>query len=232
MSYFDELESRLRAINSQLPTYSKCQQYAERLIGEAQEVIQYHTKVENYDNENYHPVFFHLFAMSMDCLQDMGQLLSPNVEEYRYSPAYYFAIRELTDNFIDYYYLLYNIEDAQMKLEYLQSNTNNPFERSATNWHKDKNREVRFSEGVLRCEGLIAVSEREDLKYTMTFISKLGHTDFLLIPFLDKKRQFAFCTHELYLYYNGLAMATYMLFLEYRKLYKKSPTMTNDLHRL
>ena len=46
MSYFDELELKIKSINSQLPTYSQCQQYAERLIGEAQEVIQYHTNEE------------------------------------------------------------------------------------------------------------------------------------------------------------------------------------------
>lgn len=232
MDYFDELELKIKAIHSQLPTYSKCQQYAERLIGEAEKVIQYHTNEENYDNENYHPVFFHLFAMSIDCLQDMRQLLSSNAEEYRYSPAYYFAIRELTDNFIDYFYLLYNSEYSQMKLEYLQSNTFNPVERSHTNWHKSKNRENRFSEGVLQCEGLIGVSKKEELKLIMTFISKLGHTDNLFIPFLDKKRHFAFYTNDLYLYYNGLAMATYMLFFEYKKLYKKKPTMTNDLNKL
>ena len=231
MSYFDELELKIKSINSQLPTYSQCQRYAERLIGEAQEVIQYHTNEENYDNENYHPVFFHLFATSIDCLQDMRQLLCPSVEGYRYSPTYYFAIRELTDNFIDYYYLLYNSEDSQMKLEYLQSNTHNPSERSHTNWHKSKNREDRFSEGVLQCEGLIAVSKKEDLKSTMTFISKLGHTDNLLIPFFDKKRHFAIYTNDLYLYYNGLAMATYMLYFEYKKLYKRNPTMINDINR-
>ena len=231
MDYFDELELKIKATHSQLPTYSKCQQYMQRLIRDAQEVTQYHTKEKNYDNENYDPVFFHLFAMSIDCLQDMGQLLSPNVEGRRNSPAYYFAIRELTDNFIDYYYLLYNPEDSKMKLEYLQSNTHNPSERSHPNWHKSKNREDRFSEGVLRCEGLIAVSEKEDLKVFMTYISKLGHTDNLFIPFLDNKRRFAFYTIDLYFYYNGLAMATYMLSFEYKKLFKRNSVMINDMNR-
>ena len=110
------------------------QQQAELLIKESQELVQHRTSAKDSDNEKYDQIFFHLFETSISCIQDIAQLLSSNSEEHRYSPACYFCVREVTDNFIDYFFLLENPKYYKMKLTYLKRNIDCPNEHAGTNW--------------------------------------------------------------------------------------------------
>ena len=79
---------------------SKLRKDAESLIIECDTLIEYHQT-----SLHLEPVFWHLFTMSVNCFKDMSQLLSPNLQRYRFSPGYFASYREILDNFIDYGFL-------------------------------------------------------------------------------------------------------------------------------
>ena len=185
------------------------------------------TNAEDSDNEKYDSLLFHLFETSISWIQDIAQLLPSNPEEHRYSPACYFAIREVIDNFIDYFFLLENPKYRRQKLDYLQSNIDNPHKNFHPNWTGDteKNREFRYEQGfwkfeeklefLNRSKKLTAEKRKGELKSFIAFISKMGHTDYMKFRQIDNYYFLSGC------YYNVLYMSACMLNREYEKVYNK-----------
>ena len=203
--------------------------HGDMLIKESQELIQHRINAKDSDNEKYDQVFFHLFQTSISCIQDIAQLLPSNPEEHRYSPACYFAVREVTDNFIDYFFLLENPEYHEIKSAHLKHNIDCPNEHAGTNWTQDVEigRYDRYLQGFWRfeeklkplgySEKLTAETRKNELKSFIAFISKMGHTDYTKFREIDSHSFLSGC------YYNVLYMSACMLNREYKKAYNKSP---------
>ena len=210
-----------------IPASAMIKSHGNMLIKESQELIQHRTNAKDSDNEEYNQLFFHLFQTSISCIQDIAQLLPSNPEEHRYSPACYFAIREVTDNFIDYFFLLLNPKYRKIKSDHLKHNIDCPNKHAGTNWTQDPKtgRYDRYLQGFWKfeeklkpldySEKLTAEKRENDLKSFIAFISKMGHTDYTKFKEKDDYSFLSGC------YYNVLYMSACMLNREYEKVYNK-----------
>lgn len=199
--------------------------HGDMLIKESQELIQDRTNAKDSEKKGkYDQAYFHLFQTSISCLQDIAQLLPSNPEEHRYSPACYFAIREVTDNFIDYFFLLLNPKYHEIKSAYLKRNIDCPNEHAGSSWTQI-NRYDRYLQGFWKfeeklkplgySEKLTAEKRRNELKSFIAFISKMGHTDYTKFREIDSHSFLSSC------YYNVLYMSACMLNREYVKVHNK-----------
>ena len=209
-------------IESKAPlNYAEIQHYMDQVNEESELVI---------NSLNGEPdIFFHIFATSHACLNDMLILLPESPQTFRFSPSFMAGLRESYINFVDYHYLKLNPDDIPMKENHLKESTENPKDRMPNKWHETKTQKEMFD--------AISESENAGIPHKVSdfnsMVSKYVHNDNLDIHKMNtpKHKELLFIVFRAY-YFTAMAEYSRILLQEYRERYNKVPTICIDIEYL
>lgn len=173
-------------------------------------------------------IFFHIFATSHAYLNDMLKLLPESPQTYRFSPSFIAGSRELSTNFVDYFYLKCNPDDIPMKEEHLKNSTQDPSKSMRNNWHKTKNLQKRFDS--IAEAGNVSLPDNFKVSDFYSTVSKQIHNDWLDMHKVNTpQNKEIFFYASLAFYFSVMAEYNPILWEEYRKRYNKIPSICKDI---
>ena len=200
--------------------YTEIQHYMDQ-VNEASELV-----LNSLSSEP--DIFFHIFATSHACLNDMLKLLPESPQTYRFSPSFMAGLRESFINFVDYFYLKFNPNDIPMKEEHLKNSTQNPSKSMPNNWHKTKTLPERFK-SIVKAEN-VNIPDSFKVSNFYSMLSKQTHNDWLDMHKTNTpENKEIFFLASLAFYFGAMAEYNPILQEEYRKKYGKTPSICKDI---
>lgn len=176
-------------------------------------------------------IFFHIFATSYTCLNDMLKLLPESPQTYKFSSSFMGGLRELFVNFVDYFYLKANPRDIPMKEKHLRDSTEKPNKSMPNKWHKTKSLPERFK-SITKAEN-ISIPHTHKISDYYTMLSKQLHNDTLDIHKMNTpENKELFFNFSIGSYFGAMSEYSPMLSEEYFKRYNKVPLICKDIHYL